>query len=117
MLKTSFTSIIAVCLLGLAQGCGSSPSQAQSGTIVMSVTDQGFEPTDIKLKKGAPVTLLITRKTDETCAKEIVIDEYNIHTKLPLNQAVAVSFTPNKSGKLHYGCGMNKMVGGVLSID
>jgi len=39
----------------------------------------------------------------------------HIKTKLPLNKAVKVTFTPTKSGELKYGCGMNKMIGGVLT--
>jgi plastocyanin len=63
-------------------------------TIEMSVTEKGFEPDVVKVKKGEPVTLVITRKTDKTCATEIVIDEEKISTKLPLNKAVTVTFTP-----------------------
>ena len=101
----------------LAGACGSQPTQAQDGTITMQVTEAGFVPDHLKVKKGQPVKLLITRKTDQTCAKEIVIDENNVHAKLPLNQAVTVAFTPTKSGELKYGCGMNKMVSGVLTVD
>jgi len=98
-------------------GCGGQKSEAQSGTIAMSVTEAGFEPDNLTVKKGQEVRLAITRKTDATCAKEIVIDEYNITTKLPLNKAVIVAFTPTKSGKLKYGCAMDKMVSGVLVVE
>jgi plastocyanin domain-containing protein len=101
----------------LAAACGSQPTQAQGGTIAMQVTEAGFVPDHLKVKKGQPVKLLITRKTDQTCAKEIVIDEYNVHAQLPLNKAVTVAFTPTKSGELKYGCGMNKMVSGVLTVE
>ena len=103
--------------VGALPGCANKAAPARSGTIAMSVTENGFEPADIKLKKGAAVKLLITRKTDQTCAKEIVVDDYKIHTMLPLNKAVAVSFTPTKSGELRYGCAMDKMVGGVFVIE
>ena len=83
----------------------------------IAVTRSGFEPGTFTVPANTPVTLVFTRKTDQTCAKEIVIDEYNIHEKLPLNTPVTVAFTPNKSGQLRYGCAMNKMVSGVLTID
>jgi plastocyanin len=83
----------------------------------MKVTDKGFEPANLTVKKGEPVTLVITRITDRTCATEIVIDDYGIKSALPLNKAVEVSFTPKKAGQLKYGCAMNKMVGGVLTIQ
>ena len=39
-----------------------------------------------------------------------------VRAKLPLNQAVTVTFTPQKSGKLKYGCAMQKMIGGVITV-
>jgi plastocyanin domain-containing protein len=85
--------------------------------VEMSVTERGFEPANIRVKQGEPVTLVITRKVDSTCATEIVLDEYGIHAKLPLHQPVTVSFTPKKSGLLKYGCAMQKMIGGVIRVE
>jgi plastocyanin domain-containing protein len=96
---------------------GGGPATPQGGTLQMLVTDAGFEPSSIKVKKGEPVKLVITRKTDKTCATEIVIDEYGIRTPLPLNTAVTVAFTPTKTGQLKYGCAMDKMIGGVLFVE
>jgi len=86
-------------------------------TVEMKVTDKGFEPATVTVKKGEPVTLVITRTTDATCATDIVIDDYGINTKLPLNKAVTVTFTPKKAGDLQYGCAMGKMIGGVLKVQ
>jgi plastocyanin domain-containing protein len=105
-----------VLLLGVALAC-SQPTTAQDGAIHISLTESGFEPDHIKAKKGVPLKLVITRKTDQTCAKEIVIDEYKIREKLPLNTPVTITFTPDKTGQLRYGCAMNKMVSGVLTVE
>ena len=86
-------------------------------TLEMKVTDKGFEPAAAIVRKGEPVTLVVTRTTEKTCATDIVIDEYGIKTALPLNKPVTVSFTPKKAGELKYGCAMNKMIGGVLSVQ
>jgi len=95
------------------------PKEANKGgqTVQMKVTDKGFEPATVTVKKGEPVTLVITRTTEKTCATEIVIDDYGVNTKLPLNKAVTVSFTPNKAGDLQYGCAMGKMIGGVFKVQ
>lgn len=85
--------------------------------IEMQVTDKGFEPQNIRVAKGQPVTLVITRTVDNTCATEIVIDEHDINTKLPLNTPVTVTFTPRKSGLLKYDCAMQKMIGGVIKVE
>ena len=100
-----------------AHACASGTTAQAGGAIQMSVTDSGFEPDHIKAKKGVPLKLVITRKSEHTCATDLVIDEYDIHAKLPLNTPVTVAFTPNKSGELRYGCAMNKMVSGTLTID
>ena len=84
--------------------------------VEIAVTDKGFEPQNIRVKKGELITLIITRKTDTTCATEVVIDEHKIKTPLPLNKPVTVTFTPSKTGTLRYGCAMNKMIGGVITI-
>ncbi|MFE8601681.1 cupredoxin domain-containing protein [Archangium violaceum] len=86
-------------------------------TIALSVTEKGYEPSPITLKQGEPVKLVMTRTTDHTCATEIVLEDYNINTPLPLNQPVEVAFTPNKTGKLVYGCAMGKMISGVFMVE
>ena len=86
-------------------------------TIEMTVTEKGFEPAVVKVKKGEPVTLVITRKVEKTCATEIVIDDEKINTKLPLGKPVTVTFTPKKAGDIKYGCAMGKMIGGVLKVE
>jgi plastocyanin domain-containing protein len=113
-MKVFGRTIIAIAVLGLSAGATAADKPK---TVEMSVTDKGFEPAAVKVKKGEPVTLVITRKTDKTCATEIVIDEHKIKTKLPLNKAVKVTFTPAKTGDLKYGCAMDKMIGGVLTVE
>ncbi len=99
------------------------PEKAQAAApgeprvIQLSVTEKGYEPSPVTLKKGEPVKLVLTRTTDHTCATEIVLDEYGINAKLPLNEPVEVSFTPEKEGKLVYGCAMGKMINGVFMVE
>jgi plastocyanin len=88
---------------------------SQARTIEIAVTAKGFEPARVKVKKGEPLKLVVTRKTDDTCAKEIVIPDENIKADLPLDKPVTLSFTPKKSGEIRYTCGMN-MVSGVLQV-
>ena len=86
---------------------------AQTATV--EVTDKGFEPSSLKLKAGAPAKVTFVRKTDATCAKEVVIKEYNINRKLPLNEPVTVEFTPHK-GEFSFACGMD-MIKGKLIVE
>src|SRR3989449_859560 len=85
-------------------------------TIDLAVTDKGFEPSKIDVKKGEPLHVVVTRKTDATCAKELVIQDQGIRKELPLDKPVAIDFTPQKSGEIRYACGMG-MIGGVLLVQ
>lgn len=116
-LRVAAASALAAFSLFAATACSDAGAEGPLvSKVEMSVTEKGFEPQNIRVKKGLPVTLVITRKTDITCATEIVIDEHKIKTPLPLNKAVTVTFTPSKTGALKYGCAMNKMIGGVITI-
>jgi plastocyanin len=85
--------------------------------VEMQVTSKGYEPSPLTLKKGEPVTLRITRTTERTCATEIVIPGHDINTPLPMGQPVEVTFTPEKSGELKYGCAMDLMIAGVFVVE
>ena len=83
-------------------------------TVEMQVTEDGFVPAKIKALKGEKLRLVITRKTDRTCAKEIVIPDQGVNTPLPLDKAVTVEVTPKKSGEIKYACGMGHITGVVF---
>jgi len=90
---------------------------ATGRVIDMQVTAEGFVPANVKVKANEALTLRITRKTDETCATEILIEGTDINVKLPLEKTVSVNWTPTKAGAVKYGCAMDKMVGGVLLVE
>lgn len=104
---------LAAVSLSLAAGprLASAAEKAKPRVIEMTVTEDGYVPAEIKVKKGEPVTLSITRKAEKTCATEIVIKDYGINTPLPLGKTVAVTFTPKKEGKVKYACGMDMITG------
>jgi plastocyanin len=83
-------------------------------TVAMEVTDDGFVPSKVKVKKGEKVRFVVTRKTERTCAKEIVIKDHGINQPLPLDKPVTVEFTPGKSGEIRYACGMDHVSGVVF---
>lgn len=93
------------------------PAAAGPRTIAMEVTDEGFVPANVKLKTGEPILLVVTRKTDETCAKALQIEGTDIKQDLPLNKAVEIAWTPKTSGKVKFGCTMDMMIGGVLLVE
>lgn len=89
---------------------------AVAARVEVAVTEQGFVPERIAAKKGVPITLAITRKTDKTCATEILFAGQAGKTDLPLGKTVDVAYTPAASGDIKFGCAMGMMIGGVLTV-
>jgi len=112
LLASAFAAVLFLALG--AWGCSQRAAGPQ--TIAIAVTDRGFEPARIKARAGQPLALLVTRRTDATCAKEIVIAEANINRELPLDEEVRIEFTPEKSGELRYACGMD-MIAGTITLE
>jgi plastocyanin domain-containing protein len=121
--------LLALALAGAVlsqQGCSkesqAAPVEARKAgdgprVITLSVTEKGYEPSPITLKKDEPVKLVVTRKTDQTCANDLVMKDYGINTPLPLNQPVEIAFTPSKTGTLTYGCAMSQMISGTFLVE
>lgn len=99
---------------GTASSRARKPGAVQ--VVALEVTGEGFVPARAAVKAGQPVKLVVIRKTDRTCATEIVLKEYGILRPLPLNQAVEITFTPAKAGPIRYACGMD-MVAGTLAAE
>lgn len=126
-MKRIATIALSVCLYGSLAGAAEPPkpaakaeSKAQAAkarTIEISVTENGYEPSPIKVKKGEPLLLKVTRKTEQTCATELLIKDTQIKLPLPLNKTVEVSYTPEKTGDVKYGCAMGMMISGVLTVE
>ena len=92
------------------------PAQAATAAtrVQIDVTEKGFEPGDVTVPANKQVTLVFDRKTDETCAKQVVLDlgdGHKVEKDLPLNTPVEIAATFPKAGKLTYACGMNMETG------
>lgn len=83
----------------------------------VAVTSDGFVVANAPvLKAGQPVTLVVTRSVEKTCATDIVLKEFGISQPLPLNTPVEVTFTPKKAGAVRFACAMD-MIAGTLKVE
>ena len=112
-MKPALMVLALVATAGIS-GCGTR-QEAPSGPreVQLAVTDRGFEPSQTAVPRGQALTLVVTRKTDQTCATEIVIPRLNQRHALPLNQAVRIEIPAGVEDTLNYVCGMN-MLGGTI---
>ena len=72
------------------------------------------EPSHVALRVGVPVGLTFTRTSEKTCATSVVFAALSIRRDLPLNQPVAIEFTPKSAGEIAFACGMNMLRGTVV---
>ena len=94
------------------------PAPAAGKAITIKVTENGFEPQEIKVKKGQPVTLTFLRTTDRTCIKAVDIPAEKVKGfQLPLDKAVSLTITPAKAGVEKFHCTAMAMGGGKIVVE
>ncbi len=98
-----------------AQAASREPQQeAGVQAVTVKVTDEGFQPDRIELKRGIPARLTFVREIEETCATSVIIPEFNIKQDLPFKEPVVLEFTPNKAGVFDFTCGMKMLSGKIV---
>ena len=80
----------------------------------VKITERGFEPESLRLRRGVQARITFLRTTDRTCATEVVISDFGVRRELPLNQPVEIRLTPDKKGEFSFTCGMNMMHGKLI---
>ena len=93
--------------------CGQNPGKA-AAEVHVDVTDNGFEPAEVKAPAGRAFTLVMTRRTDKTCATEVEFASLKQKYALPLNQPVRIPLPASQPGTLNYECGMGMLEGKVV---
>jgi RND family efflux transporter MFP subunit len=82
--------------------------------VAIDVTKEGFVPATAEVKAGVPIELVFTRRTQETCAKEIDVPSIKVRKALSLNQPVAIAVPAGPARTLAFACGMNMFKGSVV---
>ena len=88
--------------------------EASLQVATVKVTEKGFQPDTIKLRRGVPARVTFVREIEETCATAVLIPEYNIKRDLPFKESVVVDFTPSKKGVFDFTCGMKMLSGKIV---
>lgn len=106
-------------LLLLACGDDEPAATARSDTtearrVEVEVTASGYSPSEVEAEAGQPLTLVFTRTSDEGCGRKVSIPSENITRDLPLNEPVAVTFTPREAGEIRFTCGMGMYDGKIV---
>lgn len=80
-------------------------------TATITVTNSGYSPNSITLKKGVLTRITLTSNNAQSCARAFTIPTLNIERVLPVNGATIIEFTPDKLGPLAFSCSMGMYTG------
>jgi plastocyanin domain-containing protein len=97
-----------------AFGCAA-PAAKGPKEFKIAVTDDGFVPAETVIPKNEAVTLVVTRKTDRTCATSMVFAESGEKHELPLNETVRIELAAGQPDTLHYACPMDMIKGMIVA--
>ncbi len=110
-MKNLFFASLITLTFGTAHAAGKEVKEE----IKVQVTENGFEPSQIKAKAGAHVVMKVTRTTDNTCATAIQFKEKKIKKDLPLNKEISVDLGTLKKGDITFACGMDMLSGHIVA--
>lgn len=83
-------------------------------TATVELTDDGYKPATLTLRKGVLARVTFVRRIADTCGTAIAVPEFGIHRDLPFNEPVVVEFTPAKTGTFKFTCGMDMLRGSLV---
>ena len=82
--------------------------------IYVLVDDAGFSPSEIPLKVGESAEIIVMRRSNATCAKEIMVPDLDVRLTLPLEESVRFAVKPTKAGRIHFTCGQGHLGGDIV---
>jgi plastocyanin domain-containing protein len=84
---------------------------AQEVTVVVH---GGYEPAEVRARKGMPLRLTFDRQEDSSCSEEVVIPDFGLRKFLPAFQKTTVELTPDRAGTYEITCGMSMLHGRLI---
>ncbi len=119
-MRTFAVLALFLCFVVPASAADKQPAQAAQPAarkLEVKITDAGFEPRELKLKKGETTTIIFTRVTDRTCVTAIDIPDEGVKSfQLPLNRPAYLTLTPKKAGIESFHCSAMGMGNGKLIV-
>jgi len=74
----------------------------------------GYNPSEIRLKKGIPARLTFFRDETTSCSEEIVFPDFGIRRMLPAFENTVIEIYPDEAGTHDFACGMNMLHGKLI---
>jgi plastocyanin domain-containing protein len=83
-------------------------------TVRINISESGYAPASVSVKKGHTVRLVFYRSDANNCGEELVFPALNIKREIPVGKQVIVTLTPKRAGEISFACGMDMYRGKIL---
>lgn len=90
---------------------GSAPVSNGKQEVTIGLTDDGYSPATVKVKKGVPVVVKLVTNNTFGCIRAFVVPSLNIQKILPKTGEDSFEFTPNAAGEILFTCSMGMYYG------
>ena len=102
----------------LAEKATATASAGAGGVQEVKITVRGgYDPADVRVRKGVPVRLVFDRQESSGCSEEVVLPEFGIKRFLPAHEKTTIEFTPERAGTYEFTCGMSMLRGRLTVVD
>jgi plastocyanin domain-containing protein len=96
----------------LAERQAATATTGSGGVQEVTITVHGgYEPAEVRLRKGVPARLVFDRQETSSCSEEVVLPDFGIRRFLPAFQKTTVELTPDRTGSFEFTCGMSMLRG------
>ena len=85
--------------------------------IQMKVTQSGYTPNVITVKRGVSVDLVIDNPLEDSCLSTFTMPDFNINNVNLKTGMTTLTFTPDKTGTYTFSCGMQMFKGSIIVVD
>lgn len=109
--------ILALALLSLPS-CGGKKEMVKEGAMGamrVTITQEGFQPSEVIVGADEPVTLEFIRTTDQTCITGVHFPKTGVTVNLPLNETVEIPIQAKAGEEIEFTCPMNMYFGKVVT--
>ena len=90
-------------------------AEPEAPTVIRVVADgKGYTPDTIKIKVGAPTVVEFVLKTEETCARDLVIADLDIEKRLVVNKPLRVEVPSTEARTYDFECSMQMYKGTIV---
>lgn len=97
------------------QGNAAAATAGSGGVQEVTIRVQGgYSPSQVRVRRGAPVRLVFDRQETSGCSEEVVLGDFGIRRFLPAHERTAVEFTSERAGTYEFTCGMSMLRGRVV---